>query len=240
MRSYCRVLETRVPIPHLAFPCFTHIQHGPVRLRCCCQQAFVCGQSGRTYGHKPLAVGWIADVTALASGMLMVASGSAIGTAVVAVGSSTAIAALSAWLFPAAVAVYQRMFRLPVAERLALPSPQVPPPAKVPRPPPAPTTVPPTTLPAVYTAIQVSTAGRPDDLLGYYHTLGISPSATSQQVRLAMRCILQREATDTGKQAQERFNAVMQAYRVLSDPGTRAVYDRRGTSGANRQLRNLL
>ncbi len=48
------------------------------------------------------------------------------------------------------------------------------------------------------------------------------------QVRMAMRGILQCEATDTGKQAQERFNAVMRAYRVLSDPGARAVYDRRG------------
>jgi hypothetical protein len=150
------------------------------------KQAFVCGRSGRTYGHKPLAIGWVADVTALSSGMLMLASGSDIGTALIVVGASTALAALSAWFFPAAVAVYQRVVRPPVADRLAPLSPQVPPPAKVPRPPPAPITVPPTTLPAVYSAMQVSTAARPDDLLGYYHTLGIAPSATSVQVRLAM------------------------------------------------------
>lgn len=61
----------------------------------------------------------------------------------------------------------------------------------------------------------------------YYDILGISPEATSDEIRAAYRRLAKRYHPDVNPDpdASERFIAVRQAYETLIDPEARARYD---------------
>jgi DnaJ-class molecular chaperone len=62
-----------------------------------------------------------------------------------------------------------------------------------------------------------------------YQVLGVSPTATADEIRKAYRKLAKQLHPDLnpGKpEAEERFKAVSSAYDLLSDPGKRARYDR--------------
>jgi curved DNA-binding protein CbpA len=68
--------------------------------------------------------------------------------------------------------------------------------------------------------------GRGPDL---YRVLGVSPQASQDQITQAWRRRARDEHPDTrpgDADAAGRFGAIADAYRVLSDPGRRAAYDR--------------
>lgn len=58
-------------------------------------------------------------------------------------------------------------------------------------------------------------------MTNYYAVLGVSESATDQEIRAAYNRLLQESLTD-----QERFTAVKEAYEVLGNPASRQTYDR--------------
>lgn len=60
-----------------------------------------------------------------------------------------------------------------------------------------------------------------------YHILGVSPSATGEEIKKAYRSLAMRYHPDrsTHPGAENRFNAIKRAYELLSDPKKRAVYD---------------
>ena len=64
----------------------------------------------------------------------------------------------------------------------------------------------------------------------HYERLGVSPDATPQQLRQAFRRLSKAVHPDTTSlpplEAEEAFRLLQQAYRVLVDPESRAVYDR--------------
>jgi len=60
----------------------------------------------------------------------------------------------------------------------------------------------------------------------YYETLQLSPNADEETISRVFRILVKRyhpDNTDTGN--TKKFNEVMEAYRVLSDPEKRAAYD---------------
>lgn len=65
---------------------------------------------------------------------------------------------------------------------------------------------------------------------GLYALLGVAPGASSAEVKRAFRTAAQRThpdtATDDVDAAEEAFKRLAHAYRVLSDPASRAAYDR--------------
>jgi molecular chaperone DnaJ len=67
----------------------------------------------------------------------------------------------------------------------------------------------------------------------YYEILGVSPKASTEEVKRAFRKMAMQYHPDRNKSpdAEERFKAVSEAYEVLSDPEKRAVYDRFGVAG---------
>jgi curved DNA-binding protein CbpA len=62
----------------------------------------------------------------------------------------------------------------------------------------------------------------------YYLVLGISHDASPTQVKEAYYRLakLYHPDVSTAPDAEERFKAISEAYRILSDAGTRATYDR--------------
>lgn len=65
----------------------------------------------------------------------------------------------------------------------------------------------------------------------YYQILEIPRRATDDEVKRAFRRLARRFHPDQNPgdfEAEERFKAVLEAYRVLSDPGLRRTYDRFG------------
>jgi curved DNA-binding protein len=64
----------------------------------------------------------------------------------------------------------------------------------------------------------------------YYEVLGVSRTADADELQQAFRRLARRYHPDVNKDpgAEERFKEINQAYQVLSDPGTRARYDRFG------------
>ncbi|RCV54680.1 DnaJ C-terminal domain-containing protein [Marinitenerispora sediminis] len=64
----------------------------------------------------------------------------------------------------------------------------------------------------------------------YYEVLGVSRNATTEEVQQAYRKLARRYHPDLNADpvAEERFKEANDAYQVLSDPGTRARYDRFG------------
>jgi hypothetical protein len=67
--------------------------------------------------------------------------------------------------------------------------------------------------------------------VSHYEVLGVSPSASSDQVRAAYRAAARDHHPDAGGE-QSRMQAVNAAWRVLGDPARRAAYDRALSRGA--------
>jgi curved DNA-binding protein CbpA len=62
----------------------------------------------------------------------------------------------------------------------------------------------------------------------YYQVLGVSPNATTPEIRRAFRRLAREQHPDRNHHADgaERFRALADAYAVLNDPAERARYDR--------------
>jgi molecular chaperone DnaJ len=69
----------------------------------------------------------------------------------------------------------------------------------------------------------------------YYEILGVSRSATTEDLKSAFRKLARQYHPDVNKSddAEERFKEVNEAYAVLSDPEKRSAYDRFGHAGVN-------
>ena len=68
----------------------------------------------------------------------------------------------------------------------------------------------------------------------YYDTLGISRSATDDEIRAAFRSLARKYHPDVSKEpdSEKRFAEVQEAYEVLSDTEKRQAYDRFGHAGS--------
>lgn len=70
----------------------------------------------------------------------------------------------------------------------------------------------------------------------YYEVLGVSRSATLDEIKSAYRKLAMQYHPDRNpgnKEAEEKFKECAEAYEVLSDPDKRARYDRFGHQGVN-------
>ena len=66
----------------------------------------------------------------------------------------------------------------------------------------------------------------------YYAVLGVETGATAVQIRRAYQHLARRYSPDVNfweREAQALFEEIAEAYRVLSDPTARSIYDRQGT-----------
>src|SRR5438876_1418878 len=65
----------------------------------------------------------------------------------------------------------------------------------------------------------------------YYETLGVSKTATEDEIRSAFRKLARKYHPDVAKDkkaAEEKFKQINEAYEVLSDPENRKKYDQLG------------
>ncbi|MDQ2871940.1 MAG: molecular chaperone DnaJ [Candidatus Eremiobacteraeota bacterium] len=70
----------------------------------------------------------------------------------------------------------------------------------------------------------------------FYDVLGITRSATADEIKRAYRALARThhpDVSDDKAGAEHRFKAINEAYEVLSDPQKRAQYDRFGSVGGN-------
>lgn len=67
----------------------------------------------------------------------------------------------------------------------------------------------------------------------YYQILGVSRDADKEEIKRAYRRLARKYHPDVNKEsgAEERFKEINRAYEVLSEPETRARYDRFGEAG---------
>lgn len=71
----------------------------------------------------------------------------------------------------------------------------------------------------------------------YYEVLGVSKSASNDELKSAFRNLARQYHPDVSKEpnAEEKFKEINEAYAVLSDSDKRAAYDRFGHAGVNTQ-----
>lgn len=71
----------------------------------------------------------------------------------------------------------------------------------------------------------------------YYEVLGVSKSATDEELKKAFRKLAKQHHPDANpnnkEEAERKFKEVNEAYEVLSDKQKRNMYDQFGHSGAN-------
>lgn len=69
----------------------------------------------------------------------------------------------------------------------------------------------------------------------YYEILGVTRSADKEEIKRAYRRLARKYHPDVNKDpgAEERFKEINRAYEVLSDPETKARYDRFGEAGVS-------
>jgi molecular chaperone DnaJ len=69
----------------------------------------------------------------------------------------------------------------------------------------------------------------------YYEILGVDRNADKEEIKRAYRRLARKYHPDVNKEpgADERFKEINQAYEVLSEPETRARYDRFGAAGVS-------
>lgn len=67
----------------------------------------------------------------------------------------------------------------------------------------------------------------------YYEILGVSRDADKEEIKQAFRRLARKYHPDVNKEsgAEERFKEINRAYEILSEPETRARYDRFGEAG---------
>lgn len=74
----------------------------------------------------------------------------------------------------------------------------------------------------------------------YYEILGISPNASSQEIKKAYRRLAVKyhpdKNRDNSKEAEEKFKEVSEAYKILSDGEKRKVYDEYGHAGLQAEV----
>jgi curved DNA-binding protein len=73
----------------------------------------------------------------------------------------------------------------------------------------------------------------PTQFRDYYETLGVSKTATADEIRSAYRKLARKYHPDVAKdkkQGEEKIKEINEAYEVLSDPEKRAKYDRLGAA----------
>ncbi|MDW8050909.1 MAG: molecular chaperone DnaJ [Armatimonadota bacterium] len=69
----------------------------------------------------------------------------------------------------------------------------------------------------------------------YYEVLGVPRNASQEEIKAAFRKLARQYHPDVNKddpEAEEKFKLINEAYQVLSDPESRAMYDRFGHAGA--------
>jgi len=74
----------------------------------------------------------------------------------------------------------------------------------------------------------------------YYEILGISRDATPEQIKKAYRRLAVKyhpdRNPDNAKEAEEKFKEVSEAYKILSDPEKRQIYDQYGHQGLEAEM----